>query len=155
MARRIVTANNAEGRSYFVSDEVIDSPYVWDSSAAAPLGIEPTGGQTYFLPSTAPAIDPPPGGSKCVRFAMQPWKIMKSSIEKGRVPGLSADGFHRTATIDYLMVLSGEVDLLLDDGRATVRAGDVVVQRNTNHAWHNMTDEPTEMWGVMVRVDIE
>jgi mannose-6-phosphate isomerase-like protein (cupin superfamily) len=155
MARRIVTANNAEGRSYFVSNEEMESPYVWDSSAADPLGADPTGRPTYLLPSTAPTIDPPTGGSKCVRFSMQPWNVMKPSIERGEVPGLGADGFHRTATIDYLTVLSGEVDLLLDDGRATVCAGDVVVQRNTNHAWHNMTDEPTEMWGVMVRVDIE
>ncbi|MDB5395709.1 MAG: Cupin 2 barrel protein [Rhodospirillales bacterium] len=153
MARRIVTANNAEGRSYFVSDEEIDNPYLWESSAADPLGVdsggaEPDGARTYFLPSTAHSIDPSPGGTKCVRFAMDPWVV----IQQNQYPGLDPDGFHRTASIDYIMILSGEVDLLLDEGRTTVRAGDLVVQRNTNHAWHNMTDQPTEFWGVMVSV---
>jgi hypothetical protein len=150
MVRRIVTANNAEGRSYFVSDEETESPYLWQSSAADPLGAEPRGAPTHFLPTTAPTIDPPPGGTKCVRFAMDPWVV----IQQNQYPGLGADGFHRTASIDYIMILSGEVDLLLDEGKTTVRAGDLVIQRNTNHAWHNMTDQPTEFWGVMVAVPV-
>ena len=150
MTRRIVTANNAEGRSYFVSDTEVGEAYLWESAAAAPLGAEPGGGPTYRLPTTAPAIDPPPGGTKCVRFAMEPWAIMQRTMAENGFPGLDPDGFHRTASIDYIMILSGEVDLILDEGRTTVRAGDLVVQRNTNHAWHNMTDQPTEFWGVLV-----
>jgi uncharacterized cupin superfamily protein len=57
---------------------------------------------------------------------------------------------HRTTTIDYIMIVSGEVDLILDEGRTTVRAGDLVVQRNTNHAWHVMAGGPVDFWGVMV-----
>ena len=44
---------------------------------------------------------------------------------------------HRTRTIDYVIVLEGEIDLLLDDGDLRLAAGDVVVQRGTNHAWIN------------------
>ena len=151
MVRRIVTANNAQGRSYFVSDEEVDNSYLWESSVTDPLGSQPGGTLTHILPTTAPAIEPSPGGTKCVRFAMAPWKVM----QQNRFAGLDAEGFHRTATIDYIMILSGEVDLLLDEGRTTVRAGDLVVQRNTNHAWHNMTDQPTEFWGVLVWVPTE
>lgn len=47
---------------------------------------------------------------------------------------------HRTRTIDYVIVLEGEIDLLLDDGEVRLAAGDVVVQRGTNHAWLNRSD---------------
>ena len=44
---------------------------------------------------------------------------------------------HRTETIDYGIVLEGEIVLIVDEGETTVRAGDVVVQRGTNHGWAN------------------
>ena len=44
---------------------------------------------------------------------------------------------HRTETVDYGIVLEGEITLLVDIGEATVRAGDIVVQRGTNHGWSN------------------
>jgi mannose-6-phosphate isomerase-like protein (cupin superfamily) len=47
---------------------------------------------------------------------------------------------HRTRTLDYVVVIEGEVVLLLDDSEVTLRKGDVVVQRGTNHAWENRSD---------------
>jgi mannose-6-phosphate isomerase-like protein (cupin superfamily) len=44
---------------------------------------------------------------------------------------------HRTQTIDYAIVLDGEITLILDEGETTVRAGDLVIQRGTNHGWAN------------------
>ena len=44
---------------------------------------------------------------------------------------------HRTETIDYGIVLEGELVLIMDEGETTVRAGDIVVQRGTNHGWAN------------------
>ena len=44
---------------------------------------------------------------------------------------------HRTETVDYAIVMTGEIDMLLDDSEVHVRAGDVLVQRGTNHAWAN------------------
>ncbi|MEU6256196.1 cupin domain-containing protein [Streptomyces sp. NPDC047043] len=44
---------------------------------------------------------------------------------------------HRTQTIDYGIVIEGELTLVLDDGETTLRAGDIVIQRGTNHAWAN------------------
>ena len=52
---------------------------------------------------------------------------------------------HRTETIDYGIVLSGEVWLVLDQGEVRLGAGDVVVQRGTNHAWSNRTEETARM----------
>jgi uncharacterized cupin superfamily protein len=44
---------------------------------------------------------------------------------------------HRTQTVDYGIVLEGEITLVVDEGETTVRAGDIVIQRGTNHAWAN------------------
>jgi mannose-6-phosphate isomerase-like protein (cupin superfamily) len=48
---------------------------------------------------------------------------------------------HRTKTLDYVVVIEGEVILLLDDSEVALKAGDVVVQRGTNHAWENRSEK--------------
>lgn len=58
---------------------------------------------------------------------------------------------HRTRSIDYGIVLEGELTMELDGGSATrLKAGDVVVQRGTNHLWHNTGDQPCRMAFVLV-----
>jgi quercetin dioxygenase-like cupin family protein len=60
-------------------------------------------------------------------------------------------GMHTTDTVDYCVILAGEVWLELDDGALTcLRAGDTVVQNGTRHAWRNLGDEPVTMAVVMV-----
>jgi quercetin dioxygenase-like cupin family protein len=49
---------------------------------------------------------------------------------------------HRTETIDYGIVLSGELTLILDDSEVLLKAGDMVIQRGTNHSWSNRSDKP-------------
>jgi uncharacterized cupin superfamily protein len=49
---------------------------------------------------------------------------------------------HRTETIDYALILSGEITMLLDDEEVLLKAGDVVVQCGTNHAWSNRSNAP-------------
>ncbi len=57
---------------------------------------------------------------------------------------------HRTETLDYGVVLEGEIFLLLDDSEVCLKAGDVVVQRGTDHAWENRSDRPARMVFVLV-----
>jgi mannose-6-phosphate isomerase-like protein (cupin superfamily) len=52
---------------------------------------------------------------------------------------------HRTKTLDYAVVIEGEVVLVLDDSEVTLKQGDVVVQRGTDHAWENRSDKRTRM----------
>ena len=52
---------------------------------------------------------------------------------------------HRTRTLDYVVVISGEVVLVLDDSEVTLRQGDVAVQRGTDHAWENRASQPARM----------
>jgi hypothetical protein len=52
---------------------------------------------------------------------------------------------HRTSTVDYVVVITGEIVLVLDDSEVTLRPGDVVVQRGTDHAWQNRSSKPARM----------
>jgi quercetin dioxygenase-like cupin family protein len=78
---------------------------------------------------------PPPNGT---RFAV-------IDFPPGNTPAM-----HRTETIDYVIVLAGEIDMDMDDSTVTLRAGDVMVQRGTNHAWANRSGRPARVAFVLV-----
>ncbi len=59
-------------------------------------------------------------------------------------------GMHRTKTIDYAIVLSGEIYAVLDEGEVLLEAGDVLVQRGTSHAWSNRSDRPARIAFVLI-----
>jgi quercetin dioxygenase-like cupin family protein len=59
-------------------------------------------------------------------------------------PGIASE-MHRTETIDYIAVLEGEIDMDMDDSSVKLRAGDVMVQRGTNHAWVNRGNAPARL----------
>ncbi len=61
---------------------------------------------------------------------------------------------HQTETIDYVIVLSGNVTLLLDEDERDLGPFDVVVQRGTNHAWINRGKEPTLLCAVLIDADV-
>jgi mannose-6-phosphate isomerase-like protein (cupin superfamily) len=67
------------------------------------------------------------------------------SRERPRDPAM-----HRTRTIDYAVILSGEIDMLLDDTEVHMKAGDVLVQRGTNHAWVNRSNAPCQVAFILV-----
>ncbi len=124
--RRIVTGHDAEGRSIFVGDDLLDE---------GPLGAQVW--STAELP--ADNADPTDGGQRQIGIASAGGSAIRiMTIEPGhRSP------MHRTQSIDYGVVIEGSVDLELDDGvTKTVGPGEVVVQRGTIHAWVNSTDRP-------------
>jgi mannose-6-phosphate isomerase-like protein (cupin superfamily) len=57
---------------------------------------------------------------------------------------------HRTETLDYVIVLAGELDMEMDDSTVTLKAGDVMVQRGTNHAWVNRGTETARVAFVLI-----
>jgi quercetin dioxygenase-like cupin family protein len=59
-------------------------------------------------------------------------------------------GMHRTETIDYVIVVSGAIDMEMDDSTVSLSAGDVMVQRGTNHAWINRGSETARLAFVLV-----
>jgi naringenin degradation protein FdeH len=62
---------------------------------------------------------------------------------------------HRTETIDYAIVLSGEITMLLDDEDILLKAGDIVVQCGTNHAWSNRSDAPCVIAFILIDGEFE
>jgi mannose-6-phosphate isomerase-like protein (cupin superfamily) len=62
---------------------------------------------------------------------------------------------HRTKTVDYAVVLEGEVTMLLDDGEVHLKQGDVVIQRGTNHAWSNRSNKPVKMLYVLIDAEFD
>jgi uncharacterized cupin superfamily protein len=57
---------------------------------------------------------------------------------------------HRTRSIDYALVLEGEIDMLLDDSEVHLKAGDVMVQQGTNHAWVNRSQQVCRMAFILI-----
>jgi naringenin degradation protein FdeH len=140
--RRIVTGHDGEGRSIVVADGPAPKSHsipgatfheVWNTQAT-PAPVRPV---DPFEPTDRPVVTPPDAEGTIIRVVdLEP---------RSRSP------MHRTETIDYGVVLSGEVTLVLDDGSETqLTQGDVVVQRGTDHAWVNATDEPARMVFVLV-----
>lgn len=142
--RRIVTANNAQGKSFIVSDERITTgafPSLFKTTGESPLGPGAPGELKEFLPTDAPQLEPALGGSSFHYVSMPPWKADSKPI------------WHRTATIDYNILLEGELVLMVDSGEVLLHPGDVVVQRNTIHAWrNNSTTMPVRWVAVLVPI---
>ena len=57
---------------------------------------------------------------------------------------------HKTNTVDYIILLSGKVTMILDHGAVDMEPLDVVIQRGTNHAWANYADEPAILAGILI-----
>jgi quercetin dioxygenase-like cupin family protein len=137
--RRVVTGHDAEGRAVVKIDEVCrnlissrpgqQSCVAWttDQSPAVNDGDEDT--------STRPTGTTLAGGSvfRIVRYD----------------PGVAPRN-HRTDSIDYAVVLSGEIDMELDASTVKLRAGDVLVQRGTIHNWNNRGTEPCVIAFVLI-----
>ena len=67
---------------------------------------------------------------------------------KGRAP--SHPMMHRTRSLDYAIIMSGEIDMLLDEGEVHLKAGDVIVQQATNHAWVNRSGKPCRVAFILI-----
>lgn len=130
--RCVVTGRDASGRSVIVRDQIVDN------------AVSRREGHRSFVlwaTDTAPAdLD--------AWADTSPEAVNQRSIPSGTVfrvaeygPGV-APARHQTDSIDYAIVLSGEIDLVLDDAVVTLRQGDTLVQRGTAHDWVNRSDQP-------------
>ena len=128
--RRVVTGHNAEGKSYIAVDEMVDASSIWTTTAEQPLGAPPQGEKRLIARAT--------GETRCFVAAIQPSRDPKPDLTN-RV------GFHRTPGIAYCFVLNGQLVFLTDLQEVRLKAGDVVVERNTLHSWRNETNEPVSM----------
>jgi mannose-6-phosphate isomerase-like protein (cupin superfamily) len=113
--------------------------------AAVDIGIMPPRGGTAFR-----VVDFPPETAEMRNLdphAMHA-SLGDGAPKRGRPPRHPA--MHRTRTVDYAIVMAGEIDMLLDDSEIHLKAGDVLVQQGTNHAWVNRGSEPCRIAFVLV-----
>jgi quercetin dioxygenase-like cupin family protein len=76
-------------------------------------------------------------------------KVVGQSLKPGEKPPRHP-GMHRTKSIDYIIVMSGEIDMLLDDTEVHLKAGDVLVQQGTVHAWVNRGTEVCRIGVILI-----
>lgn len=171
--RRVVTGLDRDGKAVVVSDgppprrhDLVHVPgmstaMLWATAAGEQVradGPDPTpqvvsqvpgpGGTCFVIVRFPPdSVFRDPGFDAVAADAEQ--RVASPGIPERMEPG--NPGMHTTPTVDYCVVLSGEVWLELDDGALTcLRAGDTVVQNGTRHAWRNLSGEPVTLAVVMV-----
>jgi quercetin dioxygenase-like cupin family protein len=162
--RRIVTGHDSRGKAVVLFDDVatakqrgangvtlfwVTSEFPVDAAvlsdrAQTPIGVPPPKNGTVF---------------RVVDFASaSPHAAPVDHNEILRAMGIdpATQGYprhantHRTKTIDYAIVLDGEIDMLLDDTEIHVKAGDVLVQPATNHAWANNGTKPCRIAFILI-----
>ena len=159
--RRIVTGHDAQGKSMVLIDgPATDAGAYWftggapaDNSksedAAQLVGkLEPPVGGSIFRFAMIPPENPNTSAAERERTTAQLFAQMDAThcrTDTSRHPGM-----HKTRTIDYVVLLSGEVTMLLDKGEVELKPFDVVVQRGTSHAWVNKGKEPALIAAVLV-----
>ena len=141
--RRVVTGHDSNGKSVVLTDgpppqhhpmqgaEVgADFYEIWNSTRPVPL---------------LTAVEPTEPNERA--FTIMPVSGHLLRIIEIYPPSLGGKRtvMHRTSTLDYVVVISGEIVLVLDDSEVTLRQGEVVVQRGTAHAWENRSSQPARM----------
>lgn len=165
--RRVVTCKDAQGKAIILSDETL-SAHGRPELGLAPtlLWVTETSTAQVRNDVTLPAvrIAPPAGGTIFRIVELAPEQTIAATDEARRQAmrqmGVGPEGeqrdnprhpgMHQTNSIDYAVILSGEVDMLLDDADVHLRAGDVIVQQATNHAWVNRGNVPCRIAFVLV-----
>jgi quercetin dioxygenase-like cupin family protein len=166
--RRVVTGHNAQGKAIFIADG--PAPAVFDRGPGATAvtelwetGATPASNAGSADPTVGGAqrLPPPKNGSKfrVVEYPQDSQRVaaLHGTSHDAKSEGYVRDlankrhpGFHKTNTIDYAIVLSGEIYALMDEGEVLLKAGDVLIQRGTNHAWSKRSDAPATLAVVLI-----
>ena len=141
--RRVVTGHDSAGKSILVSDGTPPQNHSWKGR-----GIGADFFEMWNDSNTVPVLTSGQDHEPTEReFTIMP--VSGHLLRIIDVYPLSDGGsrtiMHRTKTLDYAVVIEGEVVLILEDSEVTLKKGDVVVQRGTNHAWENRSDKLARM----------
>jgi quercetin dioxygenase-like cupin family protein len=165
--RRIVTGHDKEGMAVAVLDgplqlqkraEGVETALLWvtDETPADMSGHKDTAERAIGVP-------PPPNGSilRVVDFLPVTGEVKGDNAAMAKEMGIDVKVtgkgkhinhpfMHRTKSIDYAIVLEGEIDMLLDDTEVHLKAGDILVQQGTNHAWVNKSGKVCRICFVLI-----
>jgi mannose-6-phosphate isomerase-like protein (cupin superfamily) len=135
-----------EGVASLWVTEKAPADFSWaDDRSAARKSFAPSNGGTFLL-----IVDFPPVGPEVDKLDVNTMmNVVGADAPKRGVPP-SNPLMHRTRTVDYAIIMSGEIDMMLDTGTVHLKPGDVVVQQATNHAWLNHGKEPCRIAFVLM-----
>jgi quercetin dioxygenase-like cupin family protein len=141
--RRVITGHDAKGVAKVLRDDVATnvkpsthgarSTLVWCSDQ---MPVDIAVGETIEdMGARILGTAPPPNGT---RFCVIDF------------PAGAPGRMHRTETIDYVLVLAGEIEMDMDNSTVKLKAGDILIQRGTNHSWVNRSDKPARLAFVLI-----
>ena len=172
--RRIITGHNEKGESVVtfegpparsIGEDVGGLFEIWNTD-----GKEVISTDDFDRADQDIILSPPDGGTKFRYFQINP---LPEGVPEEILQELAADAFekigaghhrvdtrkhpamHKTETIDYIILLKGDVTLILDNEEIVLKPFDAVVQRGTNHAWVNNGDEPALLIAVLIDSNIK
>lgn len=163
--RRIVTTHDSNGNAVVLSDGLapnvgvrssgIKSTLLWTTAmpatysnndrAAVRIGTGPPPGTTILRIVEFPPADPSHGAADSAAVLAEMGIAPSGERRPPRHPHM-----HATDSVDYAIVLEGEIDMLLDEGEVHVKAGDILIQQGTNHAWVNRSDRSCKIAFVLI-----
>ncbi len=167
--RRIITGHDKNGRSIIsidapparsIGEDVGGLFEIWNTDGNDIISYDSSDRADEDI-----ILSPPKGGTKFRYFQINPspegvpdeimQKIAADAFEKigashHRIDTSKHPAMHKTETIDYIILLKGDVTLILDEEEVDLKPYDVVVQRGTNHAWANNGKEPALLIAVLV-----
>jgi mannose-6-phosphate isomerase-like protein (cupin superfamily) len=166
--RRVVTGHDRNGKSMFVEDR--RAPNVLEMASMPGVALT-----DLWRTATSPAsnsgnkdaatgkirLEPPAEGTILRIVEFPPDKVWRkaadarkafASIGAGGAPDHASDDamMHATATVDYIIVLKGEIWAIMDKGEKLLKPGDVLIQRGTNHSWSVRGKEPCIIAAVLI-----
>lgn len=173
--RRIVTGHDAQGRAVIQEDGAVPRVQriggehgplffeVWNTRETPARidrvsGEPPEDGIQLAPPNNGTRIrvlDIPPDDASLERLSPEQIEAHFAEVAAADASSHSGAGarhafMHRTETVDYGIVLEGELTLIMDVGETVVRAGDIVIQRGTNHGWANRSDRNCRIAFVLI-----
>jgi hypothetical protein len=143
MIRRVVTGHDGTGKSVVLSEGPPPQHHPMHGPAAGADFVE-----IWNCPEAVPTLTSAPASEPNEKsFTIMPpsGHLMRVIRIYPASRGGRRTAMHRTRTLDYAVVIEGEIVLILDDSEVVLRKGDVAVQRGTDHAWENRTDQDTLM----------
>ncbi|MEC7491179.1 MAG: cupin domain-containing protein [Pseudomonadota bacterium] len=169
--RRVVTGHDKNGKSVFISDDHATAVKEMESMPGLALTDlwrttgAPADNSGNADAADAPVILEPSLRGTVFRLVEFPpdtaWRNRADardafdSIGAGHAPVEGSDDpmMHKTSTVDYLVVVKGEIWAVLDDSELCLKQGDMMIQRGTNHSWSVRTDEPCLLAAILISAD--
>jgi hypothetical protein len=168
--RRVVTGHDKNGKAVMIMDSAapnarvrpngLVSTLMWvtDKTPYSEKSTDEGNRETGITPPLEGTIfrilEIPPESTRTADQAHASHAVAANAdgSENGLQRDLNArhSGMHRTESIDYALVLEGEIDMLLDDSETHLKAGDIVIMQGTYHAWANRTDKTCMMAFILV-----